>query len=86
MYYRNLASSNMVSSSESCALQWFQFAERRKKPIARLLNQLLQLEGRGQGQTFVEGFVMIELFDGTMKFFADRSLRQVILHFVDAGH
>ena len=29
---------------------------------------------------------MIELFDGTIKFFADRSLRQVILHFVDAGH
>ncbi len=29
---------------------------------------------------------MIELFDGTIKLFADRKLRQVILHCVDAGH
>ena len=29
---------------------------------------------------------MIELFDGMIKFFADRNLRQVILHLIDAGH
>ena len=48
-------------------------------------NHFLQLKGRGQGQTLVDGFVVIELFDGTIKFFVDRNLRQVILHLFDAG-
>ena len=53
-------------------------------PILRATD--LQLKGRGQGQTLVDGFVVIELFDGTIKFFVDRNLRQIILHLFDAGH
>ena len=69
---RNPSSSYSVPDGYRCA-----------PPILRAT--ALQLKGRGRRQTPVHGLEMIELFDGTIKFFADRNLRQIILHLIDTG-